>query len=184
MASRRLTNEDRRIIVEGLQEPLRKKISELKKSFVKEVVNPFFHENTPQEIRDFDKKYPNMLEKSDYVYFHFIFNENLLKEKGLNSYESLRVLPYYPSYFEEMICRSIKDFPESQEFLEEYAKLLKQQKEVKGKATCILEKINTTKQLEEQFPEAYSILIGIDVKQSDCDNIESFRAQLSKFSLQ
>lgn len=182
MASRRLTNEDRRIVVEGLQEPLRKKISELKKSFVKEVVNPFFHENTPQEIRDFDKKYPKMLEKSNFVYFCFIFNENLLRKNGISSHESLEVLSYYPNYFEEITCRSIKDFPESQEFLEKYVKLLKQQKEVKGKATCILEKINTTKQLEEQFPEAYSILIGIDIKQSDCDNIESFRAQLSKIS--
>lgn len=176
MASRRLTNEDRRIIVEGLQESLRKKISELKKSFVKEVINPLFYENTPQEIRDFDKKYPKMLEKSNHVYFYFIFNGNLLKEKGLNSYESLRVLPFYPSYFEEMTHLSIRDFPESQEFLEEYAKLLKQQKEV--------EKINIAKQLEEQFPEAYSILIGIDVNENDCDNIESFRAQLSKFSFQ
>lgn len=182
MASRRLTNEDRRIIAEGLQEPLRKKISELKKSFVKEVINPFLHENTPQEIRDFDKKYPKMLDKSDSIYFEWVFDRNSLKEKCLNSYDSFKVLPYYPDYFREPIYRSLQDLPELQKFLKEYVQLLKQQKEVKGKATCILEKINTTKQLEEQFPEAYSILIGIDVKQSDCDNIESFRAQLSKIS--
>ena len=47
----------------------------------------------------------------------------------------------------------------------------------------VLENINTTKQLKDNFPEAYVILTETskeDVKRNECDNIEKLRAELSK----
>lgn len=54
---------------------------------------------------------------------------------------------------------------------------------IKNRTKCALENINTTKQLKDNFPEAYAIFMKIpkeDVKGNECDDIEKLRAELSK----
>lgn len=51
---------------------------------------------------------------------------------------------------------------------------------IKNQTICILEDINTTKQLKDQFPEGYAILMSCSVT-SACDDIEKLRAEWSKY---
>ena len=54
--------------------------------------------------------------------------------------------------------------------------------ETRNRVACALDHINTEKQLQDSFPEAYKILIEIRGKQkeeNECDSVESTRAFLS-----
>lgn len=66
-------------------------------------------------------------------------------------------------------------------------KLEKIKREIRGKSSCVLDTINTYKQLQEQFPEAYKILIEKIDKEAKiipnrCDSIEGLRVQLSQIT--
>lgn len=59
--------------------------------------------------------------------------------------------------------------------------LKKLENETKNRVACALDHINTEKQLQDNFPEAYKILIEISGKQKEenkCDSVENTRAFL------
>jgi hypothetical protein len=63
--------------------------------------------------------------------------------------------------------------------------LKKLEKETGNRVTCALDHISTEKQLQDNFPEAYKILIENKDKQkeeSECDSIENTRAFLSSLN--
>ena len=65
---------------------------------------------------------------------------------------------------------------------EEVIRLIKLVSETKNRTACALENINTEKQLKDNFPEAYKILMrGRDnvTTENKCDTIENTRAFLS-----
>lgn len=65
---------------------------------------------------------------------------------------------------------------------EEVIRLIKLVSETKNRTACALENINTEKQLKDNFPEAYKILMqGKDsvTTENKCDTIENTRAFLS-----
>ena len=59
--------------------------------------------------------------------------------------------------------------------------LKKLENETRNRVACALDHINTEKQLQDNFPEAYKILIEIKGKQKEenkCDSVENTRAFL------
>lgn len=80
------------------------------------------------------------------------------------------------SIINPIIEQSRKESEKFGKFADEYFKKILPTK-------CALENINTTKQLKDNFPEAYAIFMKIpkeDVKGNKCDDIEKLRAELSK----
>lgn len=70
-----------------------------------------------------------------------------------------------------------------------FVKIISLNEEIKileNKITCSLQHINTTKQLKDQFPEAYDAFLKLDQEEEDldnlCDSFENVRATLSKFN--
>lgn len=103
--------------------------------------------------------------------------QKLLEEYGIP------VSEYFPGYFEneDQIYELLNKLPLTEEFKKNVESLLSKENQLKNKTRCVLEHINTTKQLKDQFPEAYSILMDLSEKEiTKCDSTESLRAELSQ----
>lgn len=89
---------------------------------------------------------------------------------------------FYNEYLDELKRFFEKDILEWSKKVCEFKKL---ENETKNRVACALDHINTEKQLQDNFPEAYKILIEIKGKQKEenkCDSVENTRAFLSSLN--
>lgn len=118
-------------------------------------------------------------------YYRSISINDLLKIKGVCIYETIPFdgigMPkmFYNEYLDELKRFFEKDILEWSKKACEFKKL---GNETRNRVACALDHINTEKQLQDNFPEAYKILIEIKGKQKEenkCDSVENTRAFLS-----
>lgn len=177
MASQKLTNSDRDFIVKNITNPIKEKIQKLLKEYGDFVVDPYLLKVIPDEVRSFHKKYPRIVEKEGHLSYTSLFENRAWVNLSIPTDE------YFPGYFESegQIYKLLNELPSTKEFKKNVEFLLSKQNQLKNKTRCVLEHINTTKQLRDQFPEAYSILMEISEKEViQCDSTESLRAELSQ----
>ncbi len=92
------------------------------------------------------------------------------------------------SCYETKNIKLLQENKEIQDFCKKLISLDKEIKSIKNKLSCLLDHINTTKQLKDQFPEAYKIFLKLngevegDNSDNLCDSFENVRAALSKFN--
>ena len=172
-------------IVDFLVEPINEKLEKARKE-IGEVVDEFVIANTPKEVLEFAEKYPNVCNIEREFYYNYI---KCLTHKIEGCHIPLsqpKVSGAIPEFWDRFNaskgCEKIKNT-----ILPKIMRLEKIRKEIRGKSSCVLDTINTYKQLQEQFPEAYKILIEkVDKAEkiipNRCDSIEGLRAQLSQIT--
>lgn len=176
MASQKLTNSDRDFIVKNITNPIKEKIQKLLEEYGS-LVDVYLVGEIPNEVREFCEKYPRIAKKQSHLEYTSLFT----KRQWI--YLSIPVSEYFPGYFEDenQIYELLNKLPLTEEFKKNVESLLSKQNQLKNKTRCVLEHINTTKQLKDQFPEAYSILMDLSEKEiTKCDSTESLRAELSR----
>lgn len=177
MASQKLTNSDRDFIVKNITNPIKEKIQKLLEEYGSLVVDVYLAGEIPDEVRKFCEKYPRIAKKQNYLEYTSLFTERPW------IYLRIPVSEYFPGYFEneDQIYELLNKLPLTEEFKKNVESLLSKENQLKNKTRCVLEHINTTKQLKDQFPEAYSILMDLSKKEiTKCDSTESLRAELSQ----
>lgn len=109
-----------------------------------------------------------------------------LKEDDNSSIFGYRSIPLktgVPFLFEEDYIKILRVRFEQEIVVwrEEVIRLVKLVGETKNRVICALENINTEKQLKDNFPEAYKVLMQEKntVTENECDTIENTRAFLS-----
>lgn len=136
----------------------------------------------PPEIESIVDRYPSM---QPLLFYRSIPINDLLKIKGVCIYETIPFdgigMPkmFYNEYLDELKRFFEKDILEWSKKACEFKKL---ENETRNRVACALDHINTEKQLQDNFPEAYKILIEIKGKQKEgnkCDSVENTRAFLS-----
>lgn len=139
----------------------------------------------PPEIKSIVDRYPSM---QPLLFYKNIPTNELLKTKNVTIYETIPFdgigMPkmFYNEYLSDFKCYFEKDILEWSKKACEFKKL---GNETRNRVACALDHINTEKQLQDNFPEAYEILIEIKDKQkeeSKCDSIENTRAFLSSLN--
>lgn len=134
----------------------------------------------PEEIEFVVDRYPSM---QPLLFYKDIPTRDFLKT--MNVFEPIPFdgigMPkmFYDEYLDDLKRYFEKDILEWSEKVQELKKL---EKETGNRVTCALDHISTEKQLQDNFPEAYKILIENKDKQkeeSECDSIENTRAFLS-----
>ena len=180
MKSVRLTNSIREQIIKNLMQTVRSKMESQLKKFGK-LCDSILMESIDKEILEMDEKYPKLLDKRTFVSFNRIStNVELI-------YQSVPVNKWYSCY-ETKNIKLLQENKEIQDFYKKLISLDKEMKSIKNKLSCLLDHINTTKQLKDQFPEAYKIFLKLNNEvESDnsdnlCDSFENVRAALSKFN--
>ena len=177
MASERLTiNEKDRIarsIIKPIVEQSRKEFEDFGK-----FVDEFFKKNLPKDVVEFMDKYPNVVQTRECIYL-----SNFTRERIYNivSYVEINYFVYQLITNEKF--NELKNSTETKIFVQKMVELEKKASSIMNRTKCALEDINTTKQLKDNFPEAYNILMGFlkeNVKGNKCDDIEKLRAELSK----
>lgn len=180
MKSVRLTNSIREQIIKNLMQTVHSKMELQLKKFGK-LCDSILMESIDKEILEMDEKYPKLLDKRTVVSFNRI-STNV----GL-TYQSVPVNKWYSCYETENL-KLLRENKEIQDFCKKLISLDKEMKSIKNKLSCLLDHINTTKQLKDQFPEAYKIFLKLNNEvESDnsdnlCDSFENVRAALSKFN--
>ena len=136
----------------------------------------------PPEIKSIVNRYPSM---HPLLFYRSISTNDLLKTKSVRIYETIPLdgigMPkmFYDEYLDDFKCFFEKDILEWSKKAYEFGRL---ENETKNRVACALDYINTEKQLQDNFPEAYKILIEIKDKQKEenkCDSVENTRAFLS-----
>lgn len=136
----------------------------------------------PPEIKSIVDRYPSM---HPLLFYRSISTNDLLKAKSVCIYETIPLdgigMPkmFYDEYLDDFKCFFEKDILEWSKKAYEFRRL---ENETKNRVACALDYINTEKQLQDNFPEAYKILIEIKDKQKEenkCDSVENTRAFLS-----
>ena len=136
----------------------------------------------PPEIKSIVDRYPSM---QPLLFYKNIPTNELLKTKNVTIYKTIPLdgigLPkmFYNEYLDELKRFFEKDILEWSKKACEFKKL---ENETRNRVACALDHINTEKQLQDNFPEAYKILIEIKGKQKEenkCDSVENTRAFLS-----
>lgn len=136
----------------------------------------------PPEIKSIVDRYPSM---QPLLFYKNIPTNELLKTKNVTIYETIPFdgigVPrmFWDEYMDDLKRYFEKDILEWSKKAYEFKKL---ENETRNRVACALDHINTEKQLQDNFPEAYEILIEIKDKQkeeSKCDSIENTRAFLS-----
>lgn len=177
MKSVRLNNEDRDRIVKIMLIPLAKKQEEYEKS-IGSILQEVIERETPAEVWEIAEKYPDLILISHTV-SNLTFPDISLLE--YTSFPVIRYIRYFPpSWGVEGIFGDRVD--EIKEKLEALKHCQKERRAMKNKLSCILSRINTSKQLQEQFPEAYEAfksLLG-EVEHHLCDSVEKLRAEFNK----
>ena len=123
-------------------------------------------------------KYPNAVKVRDCIYL-----SSLTCERIYNIVSHVEVNYFVYSFITDTEFEELKSSTEAKLFVNRMIELDRKASNIKNRTKCALENINTTKQLKDNFPEAYAILTETskeDVKRNECDNIEKLRAELSK----
>lgn len=119
----------------------------------------------PPEIKSIVDRYPSM---QPLLFYRSISINDLLKIKGVCIYENIPFdgigMPkmFYNEYLDELKRFFEKDILEWSKKACEFKKL---ENETRNRVACALDHINTEKQLQDNFPGAYKILIEIKGKQ-------------------
>lgn len=136
----------------------------------------------PPEIKSIVDRYPSM---QLFLFCKNISTNELLKTKNVTIYKAIPLdgigMPkmFYNEYMDDLKRYFEKDILEWSKKAYELKKL---ENETRNRVACALDHINTEKQLQDNFPEAYKILIEIRGKQKEenaCDSVENARAFLS-----
>jgi hypothetical protein len=136
----------------------------------------------PPEIKSIVDRYPSM---QPLLFYKNIPTNELLKTKNVTIYKAILLdgigMPkmFYNEYMDDLKCYFEKDILEWSKKAYELKKL---ENETRNRVACALNHIKTEKQLQDNFPEAYKILIEIKGKQkkeNKCDSVENTRAFLS-----
>lgn len=137
----------------------------------------------PEDIKSIVNKYSSMQP--------LLFYKNIFCKDVLETMDNFEPIPFdgigipkmfYSEYLDDLKRYFEKDILEWSKKAQELKKL---EKETGNRITCALDHISTEKQLQDNFPEAYEILIEIKDKQkeeSKCDSIENTRAFLSSLN--
>lgn len=135
----------------------------------------------PPEIKSIVDRYPSM---QPLLFYKNILTNELLKTKNKTIYKAIPLdgigMPkmFYNEYMDDLKRYFEKDILEWSEKAYELKKL---ENETRNRVACALNHIKTEKQLQDNFPEAYKILIEIKGKQKEenkCDSVENTRAFL------
>lgn len=177
MASERLTISEKDRIAKSIIKPL---IEQSKKEFEDfgKFADEFFKKNLPKDVIEFMDKYPNAVKVRDCIYL-----SSLTRERIYNIVSHVEVNYFVYSFITDTEFEELKNSIEAKIFVNKMIELDRKASNIKNRTKCALENINTTKQLKDNFPEAYAILTETskeDVKRNECDNIEKLRAELSK----
>lgn len=136
----------------------------------------------PPEIKSIVDRYPSM---QPLLFYKNIPTNELLKTKNVTIYKAIPLdgigMPkmFYNEYMDDLKRYFEKDILEWSKKAYELKKL---ENETRNRVACALDHINTEKQLQDNFPEAYKILIEIRGKQKEenaCDSVENTRTFLS-----
>lgn len=133
----------------------------------------------PEEIESVVDRYPSMQP--------LLFYKDIFTRDFLETIDVFAPIPFdgigmpkmfYNEYLDDLKRYFEKDILEWSKKVQELKNL---EKETGNRVTCALDHINTEKQLQDNFPEAYKILIEIRGKQKEenvCDFVENTRAFL------
>lgn len=136
----------------------------------------------PPEIKSIVDRYPSM---QPLLFYKNIPTNELLKTKNVTIYKAIPLdgigMPkmFWDEYMDDLKRYFEKDILEWSKKAYELKKL---ENETRNRVACALNHIKTEKQLQDNFPEAYKILIEIKGKQKEenkCDSVENTRAFLS-----
>lgn len=136
----------------------------------------------PPEIKSIVDRYPSM---QPLLFYKNIPTNELLKTKNVTIYKAIPLdgigMPkmFYNEYMDDLKRYFEKDILEWSKKAYELKKL---ENETRNRVACALNHIKTEKQLQDNFPEAYKILIEIRGKQKEenaCDSVENTRTFLS-----
>lgn len=132
----------------------------------------------PPEIKSIVDRYPSI---QPLLFYKNIPTNELLKTKDVTISKTIPLdgigLPkmFYNEYLDDLKRCFEKDILEWSKKVYELKKL---ENETRNRVACALDHINTEKQLQDNFPEAYKILIEIKGKQKEenkCDSVENTR---------
>ena len=135
----------------------------------------------PPEIKSIVDRYPSM---QPLLFYKNIPTNELLKTKNVTIYKTIPLdgigMPrmFWDEYMDDLKRCFEKDILEWSKKAYELKKL---ENETRNRVARALDHINTEKQLQDNFPEAYKILIEIKGKQKEenkCDSVENTRAFL------
>lgn len=135
----------------------------------------------PPEIKSIVDRYPSM---QPLLFYKDIPANELLKTKNVIIYRAIPLdgigMPrmFWDEYMDDLKRYFEKDILEWSKKAYELKKL---KNETINRVACALDHIKTEKQLQDNFPEAYKILIEIKGKQKEenkCDSVENTRAFL------
>lgn len=178
MVSERLTISEKDRIAKSIIKPI---IEQSKKEFEDfgKFADEFFKKNLPKDVIEFMDKYPNAVKVRDCIYL-----SSLTRERRIyNIVSHVEVNYFVYSFITDTEFEELKNSIEAKIFVNKMIELDRKASNIKNRTKCALENINTTKQLKDNFPEAYAIFMKIpkeDVKGNECDDIEKLRAELSK----
>lgn len=161
MASERLTISDKDRIARSIIKPI---IEQARKE--------------SEKFGKFADEYPNTVNIREEIYLSSLTNERF---RHLKTYVEVNYFVYQLITNEKF--NELKNSTETKIFVQKMVELEKKASSIMNRTKCALEDINTTKQLKDNFPEAYNILMGFpkeNVKGNKCDDIEKLRAELSK----
>lgn len=177
MKSVRLTNSIREAIIKDLMKLPHEKFKNSLKE-IGELCDSILIGTIDKEILEIDEKYPMLIDKIDCISFNAIStNEKLI-------YHSIKVNNWYRCYNDKNL-KFVKDDKRIQDFCKKVISLNEEIKILENKIACSLYHINTTKQLKDQFPEAYNAFLKLNQEENSdnlCDSFENVRATLSKFN--
>lgn len=177
MASERLTINEKDGIAKSIIKPI---IEQSRKEFENfgKFADEFFKKNLPKDVIEFMDKYPNVVKTRE-----CIFLSSFTRERIFNIVSHIKVNYFVYSFITDAKFEELKNSTEAKLFVNRMIELDRKSLTIKNRTKCVLENINTTKQLKDNFPEAYVILTETskeDVERNECDNIEKLRAELSK----
>lgn len=177
MASERLTVSEKDRIAKSIINPI---IEQSRKEFEDfgKFVDEFFKKNLPKDVVEFMDKYPNVVQTRECIYL-----SNFTRERIYNIVSYVEINYFVYSFITNAKFEELKNSTEAKLFVNRMIELDRKASNIKNRTKCALEDINTTKQLKDNFPEAYAIFMKIpkeDVKGNKCDDIEKLRAELSK----
>lgn len=177
MASERLTISEKGMITKNIIKPI---IEQSRKESEKfgEFADEYFKRILPKDVVEFMDKYPNIVKSRDCIYL-----SNFTRERIYNIVTYVKVNYFVDSFITNEKFEELKNSTEAKLFINRMVELDKKASNIMNRTKCALEDINTTKQLKDNFPEAYAILMELpeaNVKGNKCDDIEKLRAELSK----
>lgn len=177
MASKRLTISEKDRIVRNIIKPI---IEQSEKECEKfgEFADEYFKKNLPKDVVEFTDKYPNVIKARECIYLSYFTRERIY---NITSYVKVNYFLY--SFITDAKFEELKNLTETKIFINRMIELDRKVSNIMNRTKCALEDINTTKQLKNNFPEAYNILMEFpkeSVKRNKCDDIEKLRAELSK----